>query len=258
LLLKQDQDETPDPWKSFRVVDLESTGGFSTASGSSHSGGMIVLRGLAGSGKTALLGALADAGEQVLDLEALACHRGSAFGGLGVAQPSHAEFARRVREVRDAADLRRPLWIEDEGPFIGSVGVPPDLRHELLTAPAVELRTSLRRRVARLLADYGDVPAGELCAAIARTRGLDRLVAARATAAVCAGCVADAIELVLPAFDAAYRHRMAAASGVVVAVVENGEVRPSQTRVDRLAHTVERLAAGVSLERLDPAVPRRD
>jgi tRNA 2-selenouridine synthase len=184
---------------------------------------MIVVRGLAGSGKTALLGALAAAGDQVLDLEGLARHRGSAFGHLGAGgpQPSHHEFQRQVRAARATADPGRPLWVEEEGPFIGSVGVPPELQRELLTAPAVELRSPRERRVTRLLADYRECPRDTLCAAIARTRGLEPTVAARAIAAVRAGRTADAIEFVLPAFDSAYRYRMASASGTLLAVVDD-------------------------------------
>jgi len=208
------------------VVDLGSAGGFPTASGSSRPGGtfspaVIVVRGLAGSGKTALLRALAAAGEQVLDLEGLARHRGSAFGHLGggAAQPSHREFQRQVRAARTAADPARPLWVEDEGPFIGSVGVPPELQEEILTGPAVELRSPWEQRVGRLLADYGGSPPDALCAAIRRTRRLEPAVAARAIAAVRAGRTGVAIELVLPAFDSAYRHRMTRAPGPLLAVL---------------------------------------
>jgi tRNA 2-selenouridine synthase len=188
---------------------------------------VIVVRGLAGSGKTALLRALAAAGEQVLDLEGLARHRGSAFGhlGAGAAQPSHREFQRQVRAARTAADPARPLWVEDEGPFIGSVGVPPELQEEILTAPAVELRSPWEQRVGRLLAEYGGSPPDALCAAIRRTR-LEPTVAARAIAAVQAGRTDVAIELVLPAFDSAYRHRMTRASGTLLAVlVHDGQLR---------------------------------
>src|SRR3954470_5151477 len=79
------------PPGSFVVVR---SSGFSSGFRRSASGAYIaVLTGLSGAGKTELLAALAAAGEPVLDLEAMARHRGSAFGGIGRApQPSHAEF----------------------------------------------------------------------------------------------------------------------------------------------------------------------
>jgi tRNA 2-selenouridine synthase len=171
-----------------------------------------VVAGLAGAGKTALLEGLAAAGEQVLDLEGLASHRGSAFGAIGLpAQPSHAEFGRRVGAVVAAADPARPLFVEDEGPFIGSVGVPAWLQRATAAAPAIELRAPFADRVARLTATYGSAPAEQLVAALQRSRRrLGAPVADRAAALVTRGDVEAAIALVLPVFDAAYEHRMAA------------------------------------------------
>jgi tRNA 2-selenouridine synthase len=184
----------------------------------------VVVGGLAGAGKTELLRALEGAGEQVLDLEGLACHRGSAFGAIGLApQPTHSEFARRVEERLAAADPSRPLWVEDEGPFIGSVGVPEHLQRAMAAAPVVELRRLLADRVERLAAIYGGAEPAELLAALARMRG--RLGAAagdRAAALVRSGDVRAAVALVLPYYDATYAHRMCAAGRTTIAVAEPG------------------------------------
>jgi tRNA 2-selenouridine synthase len=51
---------------------------------------VVVLGGCTGSGKTEVLHVLRAKGEQVLDLEGLANHRGSAFGAVGqLPQPSN-------------------------------------------------------------------------------------------------------------------------------------------------------------------------
>ena len=183
----------------------------------------MVVSGLAGAGKTEFLAGLDRDGEQVLDLEALARHRGSAFGAIGLGpQPSHAAFARAVSERVEAADPRRVLWVEDEGPFIGSVGVPPWLAGAIARAPIVELRATFAARVARLNATYGAAAPQELLHALARSR---RRLGARCTDAAQA-CVRDgdvegAIALVLPWFDHAYRRRVAAyGPREVLAVVE--------------------------------------
>jgi tRNA 2-selenouridine synthase len=172
---------------------------------------LVVLTGYAGSGKTETLEALATLGEPVLDLERLACHRGSAFGALGQPpQPSHDRFARLVRRVVAQADPTRPLWVEDEGPFIGSVGVPPELQQTLATAPVVRLELPFERRVERLIGEYGRFPPDDLTAAIRQTAG--RLGPARthqALRAVHAGSLCDAVAILLGYYDAGYDFRWA-------------------------------------------------
>jgi tRNA 2-selenouridine synthase len=184
--------------------------------------GTVVLAGLAGVGKTELLRELAAGGEQVLDLEALASHRGSAFGGLGLPpQPSPRQFAAAVRRALRAADPARVLWVEDEGSFIGRVGVPLDLQERMARAPAIELRASLDARVARLAATYAGIPPEQLQAAIARSA--TRLGPERMTASLehlRAGDLPAAIRAVLPAYDAAYAHRAARASRRLLAVID--------------------------------------
>jgi tRNA 2-selenouridine synthase len=192
--------------------------GYSFSSSRSSPGSMLVLTGLAGSGKTERLHELAVAGEQVLDLEGLACHRGSAFGGIGLGpQPTHDEFAAIVASAADRVAADRPLWVEDEGPFIGSVGVPEWLQAAIASAPVVEVEASWDERVARLARVYGDADPDELLRALDRSRrrlGEDRTAAAEAC--LRAGDVRGAIAAVLPVYDAAYEHRISALGRRVV------------------------------------------
>jgi len=170
-----------------------------------------VLAGLAGAGKTERLEALAAAGEQVLDLEALAGHRGSAFGGLGrPPQPAQAAFDAAVAATLASVDPQRTLWTEDEAPFLGSLALPLALQAAIARAPVVAVDAPAKARIDRLVREYGDCDRDDLLAALGRTRR--RLGAARAdaaAAAVRAGRLRDAVAAVLPYFDAAYRHRMA-------------------------------------------------
>ncbi len=181
-----------------------------------------MLAGLAGCGKTDLLHALAARGEQVLDLEGLASHRGSAFGGVGLPpQPSHDAFAAAVRARVAAADPARVLWVEDEGPFVGRVGVPPELVARLAQAPVIALQAPLEQRVARLVSTYGGSQvAGQESAGVDRLKELEVAIersrnrigaecAAQAAACVRAGDLGGAVRLLLPAYDTAYEHRAA-------------------------------------------------
>jgi tRNA 2-selenouridine synthase len=183
--------------------------------------GLLVLSGLAGAGKTELLDALRADGEQVLDLERLAVHRGSGFGGIGLgAQPSHAAFVGAVRRELAGADPGRRLWVEDEGPFIGRVGLPAELTARIEQAPCVEVRAAFDARVDRLVRVYGGAPAAELEAAIARSVArLGAATAHDAAAHVRAGDLAAAVRVLLPAYDAAYRHRMRRADRPCLGVV---------------------------------------
>ena len=115
-----------------------------------------VLCGRTGTGKTRLLDALGGAGAQVLDLEALACHRGSVLGNLpGAAQPSQKRFETLIWQALRAADRSRPLYLESESRKIGLLRVPEKLHQAMRTNGRcwwVELPEPAR--VQLLLEDY--------------------------------------------------------------------------------------------------------
>ena len=85
----------------------------------------IVLGGRTGSGKTHILNALNDYGEQVIDLENLANHKGSAFGWIGEeAQPTTEQFENNLFEQLNNMERERRIWLENESRNIGSVYLP--------------------------------------------------------------------------------------------------------------------------------------
>jgi tRNA 2-selenouridine synthase len=114
-----------------------------------------VVCGLTGSGKSALLRALHEAGAQVLDLERLAAHRGSVLGELpGDPQPTQKMFESRL--YRELARFRReqPVFVEAESKKIGNLRVPECLVQRMWDSECVTLETALPVRVALLLRDY--------------------------------------------------------------------------------------------------------
>lgn len=189
-----------------------------------------MLGGLAGSGKTEVLRALGERGEQIIDLEGLAHHRGSAFGHLGQPpQPSHERFQALVETAIRDADARRPLWVEEEGPFLGSVGVPLHLSLALERAPTIVLDVPRSRRVQRLLSTYGGCDPATLAEALERLSGrLGRQRTRAALKELWAGRVREAIEIVLDYYDGAYRHRTAAWSERRVALLRVDEEHAEQ------------------------------
>ncbi|WP_051379005.1 tRNA 2-selenouridine(34) synthase MnmH [Derxia gummosa] len=134
-----------------------------------------VLSGPTGSAKTRVLQALAALGEQVIDLEACAAHKGSVLGDLpGVEQPSQKQFETRIATALDGLDLGRPVFIEAESRRIGRLALPTALLARLRAAPCIEIDATLEARLSYLLRDYaylGDEPEA-LAAKLERLRGL--------------------------------------------------------------------------------------
>ena len=83
---------------------------------------LVLIEGRTGSGKTEVLQRLPTLGVQVLDLEALAGHRGSVFGGLGAPQPSQKMFESRLLGALEALDPARPIVVEAERQQGGATG----------------------------------------------------------------------------------------------------------------------------------------
>jgi len=119
--------------------------------------GFRVLAGRTGSGKTRLLQALARQGAQVLDLEALACHRGSVLGGLPQRpQPTQKHFDTCLWQALQALDPTRPVFVESESRKIGALAVPEGLiqrMHE--QGDVLHVAMPDESRVRLLLEEYG-------------------------------------------------------------------------------------------------------
>jgi tRNA 2-selenouridine synthase len=114
-----------------------------------------VVCGRTGSAKSRLLQALRATGEPVLDLEALACHRGSVLGPLpGQPQPSQKAFETQLWQTLRSFDPTRPVHAEGESRTIGRLRVPEVLLQRLRAAPCVQVQMPLAARVAFLLDDY--------------------------------------------------------------------------------------------------------
>lgn len=121
---------------------------------------LILLDGDTGSAKTAILGALAERGVQVVDLEGLACHRGSLFGALtGQEQPDQKRFESQLILAFDALDPSRPVVVEAESSKIGNRVLPPMLWAAMRKAPRVEVTAPVSERARYLVETYGDITA---------------------------------------------------------------------------------------------------
>ncbi|NMC37715.1 MAG: tRNA 2-selenouridine(34) synthase MnmH [Bacteroidales bacterium] len=167
---------------------------------------MIILGGLTGSGKTEILRYLRNSGEQVLDLEGLANHKGSAFGSLGQnPQPTSEHFANLLYEQWRRADSSKPLWVEDESKNIGTVFMPGEFYLNMQKQPAVVLLIDLKIRLPRLVSEYAGYPAADLISSVRRiSKRLGGNNSKEAISSIEKGNFAKAAEIALKYYDKAY------------------------------------------------------
>jgi tRNA 2-selenouridine synthase len=114
-----------------------------------------VVCGPTGSGKSRLLVQLREQDAQVLDLEALANHRGSVLGLVpGTSQPSQKQFDSRVWDALRRLNPARPVLVESESKKVGDLRVPEALIRQMRASRCLWLELPLARRVALLIEDY--------------------------------------------------------------------------------------------------------
>ena len=131
-----------------------------------------VIGGYTGAGKTEVLKKLAAKGHKTIDLEGIANHKGSAFGGLGAgAQPTQEMFENELAMAlyNIASDgVQQPIWIEDESQRIGSVNLPGAFYDTLRTAQVHALSVPFEQRLEYLTKEYGKHKKEELINATVR------------------------------------------------------------------------------------------
>jgi tRNA 2-selenouridine synthase len=118
---------------------------------------LIILQGSTGTGKTEILRRMQEMGEQVIDLEKAANHRGSAFGDIGFGeQPSSQQFQNDLHEALVRMDPDKRIWVESESLTIGKVYLPETLWEKMNRSILVELEIPRKKRIERLVTEYGN------------------------------------------------------------------------------------------------------
>ena len=128
-----------------------------------------VLGGQTGTGKTRILKELSELGEQIIDLESIAHHKGSSFGGLGEKpQPTIEQFENNLVQIISKLDSKQVIWIEDESRRIGSIYLHIDFWVQLNSGPLIEISIPNTLRLDQLVKEYGIFTLDELTQAILR------------------------------------------------------------------------------------------
>lgn len=200
-------------YKSYRHHVLESL---------SEKRDMIVLGGMTGSGKTRIIHHLAEKGHQVIDLEKLANHKGSAFGSLGQPpQPSTEQFANDLQKLWDSLDRNSPVWVEDESRNIGTVFLPETFFNNMQVSPTVVIMMEIKTRMPRLIEEYAGYPAEVLKASVNRiSKRLGGDNTKDALQAIDEGDIANAIEISLKYYDKTYQYSLKRKGNPQITIVE--------------------------------------
>jgi tRNA 2-selenouridine synthase len=182
----------------------------------------IVLGGKTGARKTEILHQIRTMGEQVLDLEGLANHKGSAFGALGLEeQPSVEHFDNLLYSELCKFDKARRIWVENESKSIGRVYLHAGVWRCMQRSPMIELEIPLEQRIDHLVEIYGQFPGDMLKEAFLKIKkrlGGQHLKAA--LEAIDKNDLATAAGIALRYYDKAYtyhrKHKRTEKAGQVI------------------------------------------
>lgn len=142
-------------YRSYRRAVVELL--YAPGGGAAGERRLVILDGNTGTAKTDLLHRMAARGAQVIDLEGLAGHRGSLFGGLDARQPSQKTFDSAIAQRLATFDPARPIFVEAESSRIGRLTLPNVLWSLMRGAPKVRLEASLAERGAYLALAYANI-----------------------------------------------------------------------------------------------------
>lgn len=134
-----------------------------------------ILGGYTGSGKTFVLKELEKKGEKVIDLEAIACHKGSAFGAIGQPlQPSQEMFenvlSTELRTIIDSSSCASPpsVWLEDESQRIGLINIQQVLWERMRQSPVYFIDIPFEERLSYVVECYGKLDKEKMVSATSR------------------------------------------------------------------------------------------
>jgi tRNA 2-selenouridine synthase len=132
---------------------------------------VLVLGGPTGSGKSAIMDELMARREQVLHLEKLASHKGSAFGNMGMPpQPSNEQFENEIAMLWSKFDFQKRVWVENESRSIGSCILPVAVYQSIRNGFLIHMQVSKAERIERILEEYGKFPVKDLAEATTKIR----------------------------------------------------------------------------------------
>jgi tRNA 2-selenouridine synthase len=206
---------------------------------------MIILGGFTGSGKTEILLHLKGQGHQIINLEGLANHKGSAFGSLGLGlQPTSEHFANLLYYEWEKTDLNKPLWIEDESHNIGSVFMPEEFYLNMQNNTVIVLLMDVETRMPRLIEEYSKYPAEDLVSSIRKiSKRIGGDNSDEAIRSVRKGDILRAIEIVLRYYDKTYLYGIRKKQGenIVYVNTDTDDISANSSKILEAARSIPAL-----------------
>ena len=206
---------------------------------------LYILGGMTGSGKTRILHELQALGQQVIDLEELAQHRGSAFGSMNkLVQPTQEQFENNLASELNKLDKQRSIWVEDESSSVGKRTIPRPFWDQMVASFLIDIKVSVEQRVEALVQEYGSLDKDFLIECTERIRkrlGLDQ--AKNAIIAIKDERIADFICVVLIYYDKTYRTSLARrdAGRILKVNIENTDDTRNAKEILRAVHAIPRV-----------------
>lgn len=200
-----------------------------------------IIGGYTGSGKTRVIRILDDMGEQVIDLEGIAHHKGSAFGAIGQSeQPPNEHFTNLLFWKWKELDMARKVWLEDESIHIGRVFIPEVLFQRMRNAQVYFLDIPKDKRASLLVEEYTGIDSSKLEDAITRiSKRLGGLRTQEALEALRSGDFLTTAIITLDYYDKFYKKGLERRNPDTVRVL------PSET-IDEVANAKKLLDADSS------------
>ena len=187
-----------------------------------HQWPLMVVSGKTGAGKTELLHELRNRGESIIDLEGLANHRGSAFGGIGLPlQPTQEAFENALAWELNKHSKASRIWIENESRFIGRVRIPDVFFDHFGASSLVMIDRDVHSRALRILDEYGKFDTAilaEKTIGITKRMGGDRVK--ESIDALNAGDMVGWVMPLLDYYDRNYEHSIHERKGSSIGKIE--------------------------------------
>lgn len=169
---------------------------------------IAIVGGKTGSRKTETLHELEKHNQYIIDLEALANHKGSAFGSLGMpAQPSTEQFENMLALLWHRAPADRLIWLENESHKIGRCALPMEFFQQMRQAICFELEVPYTLRKEHILKSYGKFDTGSLASCTEKIKKrLGGLRLKNALEALSENRLDEWCDIVMEYYDKSYQH----------------------------------------------------